>query len=103
MFAHTLTHEFAQLVMLLLQIGVCAAPFLGGVARELVTVDREMSAAEQSLLVLRIDRGLSWSEVASVMSTPEERLDSPTVAKRFQRVKDKLRRLAEEAGLLKTT
>lgn len=63
----------------------------------------QLTPAEQSLLVLRIDRGLSWSEVASVMSTPEERLDSPTVAKRFQRVKDKLRRLAEEAGLLKTT
>jgi RNA polymerase sigma-70 factor (ECF subfamily) len=59
--------------------------------------------AEQSLLVLRIDRGLSWSEVASVMSTPEEHLDAATVAKRFQRVKDKLRKLAEEAGLLKPT
>ena len=62
----------------------------------------ELTRAEQSLLVLRIDRGLSWSEVASVMSTPEERLDSATAAKRFQRVKDKLRKLAEEAGLLKT-
>jgi RNA polymerase sigma-70 factor (ECF subfamily) len=63
----------------------------------------QLTTAEQSLLVLRIDRGLSWSEVASVMSSPEERLDSATAAKRFQRVKDKLRRLAEEAGLLKTT
>lgn len=63
----------------------------------------QLTPAEQSLLVLRIDRGLPWSEVASVMSTPEVRLDSATVAKRFQRVKDKLRKLAEDAGLLKTT
>lgn len=63
----------------------------------------QLTPSDQTLLVLRIDRGLSWSEVASVMSTPDERLDSPTVAKRFQRVKDRLRRLAEEAGLLKTT
>ena len=61
----------------------------------------QLTPAEQSLLVLRIDRGLPWSEVASVMSTAEERLDVRTVTKRFQRVKDKLRRLAEEVGLLK--
>ena len=60
----------------------------------------QLTPAEQSLLVLRIDRGLSWSDVASVMSTPEEHLDAQTVAKRFQRVKDRLRKLAEDAGLL---
>ena len=60
----------------------------------------QLTPAEQSLLVLRVDRGLSWSEVAVVMSNPEEVLDAQTVAKRFQRVKTKLRKLAEEAGLL---
>jgi hypothetical protein len=34
------------------------------------------------------------------MSAPEEHLDSQTVAKRFQRVKERLRKLAEDAGLL---
>jgi hypothetical protein len=34
------------------------------------------------------------------MSTPEDPLDSRSAAKRFQRVKDKLRALATEAGLL---
>ena len=63
----------------------------------------QLTPAEQSLLVLRIDRGLPWSEVASVMSTEEEALDSRAVAKRFQRVKERLRKLAEEAGLLKAT
>jgi len=66
----------------------------------LAALREQLSPEERSLLVLRIDRGLSWSEVASVMSTPEEALDPQTVAKRFQRVKDKLRKLAEEAGLL---
>src|SRR5216684_1909300 len=60
----------------------------------------QLTPAEQSLLVLRIDRDLSWSDVASVMSTPEEHLDAQTVAKRFQRVKARLRKLAEDAGLL---
>ncbi len=60
----------------------------------------QLAPAEQSLLVLRIDRRLSWSEVATVMSTPQETLDAQTVAKRFQRVKERLRRLAEDEGLL---
>lgn len=63
----------------------------------------QLTPAEQSLLVLRIDRGLSWGEVAMVMSTAEEHLDAQTVAKRFQRVKARLRKLAEEAGLLGRT
>jgi RNA polymerase sigma-70 factor (ECF subfamily) len=60
----------------------------------------QLTPSEQSLLMLRVDRGLSWSEVADVMSTPEEPLDPRTTSKRFQRVKDKLRKLAEDAGLL---
>ena len=79
------------------------AVHLKSAAKDAVARLREqLTPAEQSLLVLRIDRGLSWSEVASVMSTAEDTLDSATLAKRFQRVKDKLRKLAEEAGLLKT-
>jgi RNA polymerase sigma-70 factor, ECF subfamily len=60
----------------------------------------QLAPAEQSLLILRVDRGLSWSEVAEVMSSADELLDSSTVAKRFQRVKSRLRKLAEDAGLL---
>lgn len=60
----------------------------------------QLSPAEQSLLVLRVDRELSWGEVAAVMSSPEDPLDPRTARKRFQRVKDKLRTLAEDAGLL---
>ena len=43
---------------------------------------------------------LSWS---SATRYPEEELDPRTAAKRFQRVKEKLRTLAEEAGLLDLT
>jgi RNA polymerase sigma-70 factor, ECF subfamily len=60
----------------------------------------QLSPAEQSLLVLRVDRELSWGEVAAVMSSPEDPLDPRTARKRFERVKDKLRTLAEDAGLL---
>jgi RNA polymerase sigma-70 factor (ECF subfamily) len=93
-----------EMSRLVAEVRSTTALHLRSEAKDAVARLREqLTPAEQSLLVLRIDRGLSWSEVASVMSTPEERLDSQTLAKRFQRVKDRLRRLAEEAGLLKTT
>jgi RNA polymerase sigma-70 factor, ECF subfamily len=60
----------------------------------------QLNAQEQTLLILRVDRDLSWREVAEVLSTPEAPITEAVLAKRFERVKTKLRRLAEEAGLL---
>ena len=92
------TEEMSRLVA---EVRSTTALHLRSEAKNAVARLREqLTPAEQSLLVLRIDRGLSWSDVASVMSTPEEDLDAQTVAKRFQRVKDRLRKLAEDAGLL---
>jgi RNA polymerase sigma-70 factor, ECF subfamily len=54
-----------------------------------------LSPEEQSLLTLRIDRRLSWLEVAEVMQH-----DAATLRKRFERVTRRLRRMAEEEGLL---
>ncbi|MBL8957809.1 MAG: sigma-70 family RNA polymerase sigma factor [Myxococcaceae bacterium] len=62
---------------------------------------------EQVLLVLRIDKRLSWNEVALVMAGEGEQLAGPaltrsatTVRKRFQLAKEKLRELARAEGLL---
>lgn len=55
---------------------------------------------ERTLLVLRLDRELSWNEVAEVLSSEGEPLDSAAVRKRFERVKAKLAKLAREQGLL---
>jgi RNA polymerase sigma-70 factor (ECF subfamily) len=55
----------------------------------------ELSPDEQTLLILRIDRELPWREVADVMGEEE-----PTIRKRFERLKDKLRALAQARGLL---
>jgi len=66
--------------------------------RESAEVERLRGAlepAEQSLLVLRVDRRLSWREVAEVMAAAEGRpLDEAALRKRFERIKDKLARLA---------
>ena len=67
----------------------------------------ELSEEDQIVLVLRVDRGLSWNELAEVMLGGEQ---TPTPAqlateaarlrKRFQLAKEQLRKRAEEAGLV---
>lgn len=54
---------------------------------------------ERTLLILRIDRGMSWEEVAEVMAEPDEKLEPVVLRNRFQRLKAKLRKLAETHGV----
>jgi RNA polymerase sigma-70 factor (ECF subfamily) len=55
---------------------------------------------EQTLLVLRLDRALSWREVATVLAEDGAPVDEAALRKRFERLKDKLARMAREEGLL---
>ena len=57
----------------------------------------ELSPEDQTLLILRVDRGFAWLDVARVMGR-----SAPLLRKRFERVKDRLRALAREARLLET-
>ena len=55
---------------------------------------------EQSLLILRIDRELSWKEVAQVMSESGTPLNELAWRKRFERLKIRLHKMAKKEGLL---
>jgi len=62
---------------------------------------------ERLLLSLRVDQRLSWEEVARVMAEAEEPLPADALKRRaaalrqqFQRVKEHLRALAEQEGLV---
>ncbi len=64
---------------------------------------------DQTLLFLRIDRQMSWHELAMIMSGVGEELEEPDIVqwssrlrKRFQRVKARLRMLAVAEGLLES-
>ena len=59
-----------------------------------------LSPEEQSLLALRVDQGLSWGEVAEVLGAEGAPIDPATLTKRFERLKDRLGRLAREKGLI---
>ncbi len=65
----------------------------------------QLSEEEQTLLTLRIDRGLSWNEVAVVFAGQDcdaaaLQRESARLRKRFEQTKHKLRNLAMAAGLL---
>jgi RNA polymerase sigma-70 factor (ECF subfamily) len=86
-------------------------------AAEVDRLRQLLTPEEQTLLVLRIDRRLSWREVALVLGGAEPTRpdgspgpagsadgpgpDESTLRKRFERLKDKLARLAREEGLIK--
>jgi RNA polymerase sigma-70 factor (ECF subfamily) len=66
----------------------------------LAALRAELSDEEQTLLVLRIDQQLSWEEVAEVLATPGSRPDTAALRKRFERLKERLARLARSRGLV---
>lgn len=59
-----------------------------------------LAPAERALLVLRLDQRLSWREVGEVLREEGEDVDEAALRKRFERLKEKLARLARAEGLL---
>lgn len=66
----------------------------------------QLDADEQTLLMLRIDRGMSWQELAvaldEVRDGESDGAASARLRQRFVVVKNKLRAIARRAGLLET-
>lgn len=65
----------------------------------------QLEVEEQTLLILRVDRSLSWNEIATIMV--DDAVDEPSVARasarlrqRFQSLKVRLRQLAISEGLI---
>jgi RNA polymerase sigma-70 factor (ECF subfamily) len=57
----------------------------------LTELRRALTQDEQTLLILRVDRAMTWGEVAEVMSGEDDRFDEAVLRKRFERIKEKLR------------
>ncbi len=77
------------------------APYLRSTVRgRLERLRERLTPAEQTLLILRIDRGLSFAEVAEVIGSRARPVGVVTLRKRYDRLKKKLRELARAEGLL---
>lgn len=61
---------------------------------------QSLSAEDRSLLALRIDQELSWTEVAEVLSEAGKPVEPAALMKRFERIKERLGKLARDEGLV---
>jgi RNA polymerase sigma-70 factor (ECF subfamily) len=102
-----LSEEAAKLEQ---QVRSATRPYLRTEVKDRFARLREhLDPEEQSLLTLRLDRDLSWTEIAEILEgdgqvLPAKELQSraATWRQRFKRLKDKIRRLADAEGLLET-
>jgi RNA polymerase sigma-70 factor (ECF subfamily) len=72
----------------------------GGRADKLVKLRESLDAEEQTLLILRVDKAMPWEDVAQVLGADGEAATPAALRKRFERLKEKLGRLAREQGLI---
>jgi len=61
---------------------------------------KELTPEEQTLLFLRADQELSWDEASEILSEAGPPVSAVTLAKRFERLKERLGKLARERGLI---
>jgi RNA polymerase sigma-70 factor (ECF subfamily) len=77
------------------------------VKSEIAKLREALTGEERELLLLRVDRGMSWAEIAAVCAGPEVtddealKREAARCRKQFERTKVRLRELAEQAGLLR--
>jgi RNA polymerase sigma-70 factor (ECF subfamily) len=77
------------------------------VKSELVKLRERLPPDDQTLLILRVNRRMSWPEIAQIMLRDGVNAERPVLEreamrlrKRYQMAKDKLRKMAREAGLI---
>lgn len=68
---------------------------------------KSLKPDDQTLLILRVDRGMAWLDIARVLAGPGAAMDeaelrarSAKLRKRFERLKERLRALAYEEHIL---
>ncbi len=69
-------------------------------ARGLESLRRELPVQDQALLTLRLDQALSWEEIEEVLKGTPWAASAATLCKRFERLKERLARMAREQGLV---
>jgi RNA polymerase sigma-70 factor (ECF subfamily) len=77
-----------------------SAQLPGGRRDALRRIRESLDPGDQQLLSLRLDRELEWEELAALLSEDGPPVTAAALRKRFERLKDRLGRMAQEAGLL---
>ena len=82
------------------QLRTCTPVVRERQAKALEALRAKLSLGDQSLLALRVDQGLSWSEVAEIVATDGEPVQVDALMKRFQRLKERIGIMARDEGLV---
>jgi RNA polymerase sigma-70 factor (ECF subfamily) len=100
----------SEVAGLVANVRTSTLPFLRTeVKDELAKLRAELDPDDHALLILRIDRRLSWRDIARALPGPDGDPDSEvdkraaTLRKRFERAKALLRDLASERGIIPAT
>ena len=72
----------------------------GGRVEKFMKLYESLDSEERTLLTLRVDKAMPWEEVAEVMRADGEAATPAALRERFERLKEKLGRLAREQGLI---
>lgn len=72
----------------------------GGRSERMLKLRAALDAEEQTLLILRLDKEMAWDDVAHVLSAGGRQVSPTALRKRFERLREKLARLARDEGLL---
>jgi RNA polymerase sigma-70 factor (ECF subfamily) len=91
------TSEYSQLADRLARSTLVHADPMA--ADRLARLRATLTPFEQSLLILRIDRGLPWREIAQILAEPETLIDPATLRKQYERLKQRLLDQAAREGL----
>lgn len=73
---------------------------LGGRDERLDILGKDLEPEDRTLLLLRLDLGMSWEEIAGVLAREGADLGPAALRKRYQRLKERLGALAREKGLV---
>lgn len=72
-----------------------------GVKDEFRILREQLDPEEHELLLLRLDRGLSWKDIARILGGDDEvESRAATLRKKFERAKERLKKLALDHGLI---
>jgi RNA polymerase sigma-70 factor (ECF subfamily) len=100
--------EGSELSAAVAQVRIETASYLRSERRARFTALREaLPPEDQMLLMLRVDRGLAWAELARVLRASEEppsdeelKREAARLRKRFQLLKERLLELGRRAGVI---
>jgi RNA polymerase sigma-70 factor (ECF subfamily) len=84
-----------------LAVSVARSSMMPGGRRDRLRRLRDrLDPEDRTLLVLRIDKEMSWDDIAAVLSGEGAPVTSVAVRKRFERLKSRLARMARDEGLI---